>query len=132
MVTGFEKIYWGLFIKLNQEIIPDPIKDDLALVIDTGGGLIVISGCAHWGIVNTIYNAKKITGNKKIKAVLGGIHLMHASQQQLNSTAAELKKMEIDKLGVSHCTGFTAEAVLAREFRKRFFLNNAGTCTELA
>ncbi|MFW6137953.1 MAG: MBL fold metallo-hydrolase [Spirochaetota bacterium] len=131
MLTEFEKIDSTLVVKPNQETIPDPVNDDLALVVDTGEGLVVLSGCAHRGIINTIVHAKKITGNEKIKAVVGGTHLMNASQKQVDRTAAELKDMNVEKLGVSHCTGFGAESVLAREFGNRFFLNNAGTCTHL-
>ena len=89
--------------------------------------LVVILGCAHHGIVNTLKQAVKVTGKEHIYAAIGGTHLIHASQERLEKTAAALKEMGVQYLGVSHCTGFKAAAYLAMEFGDRFFQNNAGT-----
>jgi 7,8-dihydropterin-6-yl-methyl-4-(beta-D-ribofuranosyl)aminobenzene 5'-phosphate synthase len=127
MTTDYEIVEKYLYVKDNGGLKQDTLSDDLALIIDTDYGLVVVLGCAHHGIVNTLRHAQKLTGKELIYAVIGGSHLVHASPERLEKTAAALKEMGVQWLGVSHCTGFTASAYLAREFGDRFFLNNAGT-----
>jgi 7,8-dihydropterin-6-yl-methyl-4-(beta-D-ribofuranosyl)aminobenzene 5'-phosphate synthase len=126
MVSEYEYVENNLFIKKDGLLCQDPLSDDLALVIDTEFGLVVILGCAHRGIVNTLRHAQKLTGKKSIYAAIGGTHLIRASEERIEKTVNDLKDMGIKKLGVSHCTGFPAQARLANEFEKVFFLNNAG------
>lgn len=127
MITDYEAIDGNLCVKEDGEIRPDTLADDLSLVIDTDFGLVVILGCAHRGIINTLHHARRITGNESVYAVIGGTHLIGASEERLGRTVTDLKKMGIRKLGVSHCTGFYAASRLAQEFGDAFFLNNAGT-----
>jgi 7,8-dihydropterin-6-yl-methyl-4-(beta-D-ribofuranosyl)aminobenzene 5'-phosphate synthase len=127
MVTGYEEIDSGLIEKKGSEMLPDKLADDLALVIDTEFGLVVILGCAHRGIVNTLRRACQLTGKELIYAAIGGTHLLNASRQRLEKTAADLEEMGVQYLGVSHCTGFQASAYLAGRFGERFFQNNSGT-----
>jgi 7,8-dihydropterin-6-yl-methyl-4-(beta-D-ribofuranosyl)aminobenzene 5'-phosphate synthase len=108
-------------------MIPDEMADDLALVIDAEYGLVVILGCAHRGIVNALKHAQKLTGKELIYASIGGTHLFNASRGRWEKTAADLKAMGVQYLGISHCTGFEASAYLAQEFGGRFFLNNSGS-----
>ncbi|MFH1639592.1 MAG: MBL fold metallo-hydrolase [Chloroflexota bacterium] len=126
MVTGYEQVEGNLVVKEGNEFHPDPLADDLALVVDADFGLVVILGCAHRGIVNTLRHVRNITGKKEIYAAIGGTHLIRASEERIARTAADLKEMGVKKLGVSHCTGFYASAKLAQEFGDAFFLNNAG------
>jgi 7,8-dihydropterin-6-yl-methyl-4-(beta-D-ribofuranosyl)aminobenzene 5'-phosphate synthase len=127
MVTGYEEIDSHLFVQEGGELKPDPLADDLALIIDTEFGLVVILGCAHRGIINTLRHAQNLTGKELVYAVIGGTHLLGASEERMEKTAAELRGMGIQRLGVSHCTGFYSSARLAQEFGDIFFLNNAGT-----
>lgn len=127
MLSGYEKIEDNLFVKEDSVLHPDLLADDLALVIDTDFGLVVILGCAHRGIVNTLRRARNLTGNELVYAAIGGTHLFRASGERVEETIADLKAMGIQKLGVSHCTGFPASARLAAEFGEIFFLNNAGS-----
>jgi 7,8-dihydropterin-6-yl-methyl-4-(beta-D-ribofuranosyl)aminobenzene 5'-phosphate synthase len=127
MLTAYEEIDSGLFAKKNGEMIPDEMADDLALVINAEYGLVVILGCAHRGIVNTLKHAQKLTGKELIYAAIGGTHLLNASRKRWEKTAADLKAMGVQYLGASHCTGFGASAYLAQEFGGRFFLNNSGS-----
>ncbi|MFC2072734.1 MBL fold metallo-hydrolase [Chloroflexota bacterium] len=127
MSSGYEEIESTLFIKEDDQFKPDLLADDLALIIDTDFGLVVILGCAHRGIINTLRHAQNLTGKEMVYAVIGGTHLFRASEERLEKTIADLKEMGIQRLGVSHCTGFHAEARLAQEFEDMFFLNNAGT-----
>ncbi len=127
MSTDYEAIDSHLFVREGDEIKPDPLADDLALVIDTDFGLVVILGCAHRGMINTIRHARALTGKELVYAVIGGTHLIGASEERMERTIADLKEMGIQLLGVSHCTGFPASARLSQAFGDSFFLNNAGT-----
>lgn len=127
LLTEYEEVDTGLYVKDARGRRQDIFPDDLALVIDTEFGLVVILGCAHRGLVNTLRHAQKLAGKELIYAAIGGTHLFHASEERLEKTVAALKEMGIQKLGVSHCTGFAAEARLYHEFGDAFFLNNAGT-----
>jgi 7,8-dihydropterin-6-yl-methyl-4-(beta-D-ribofuranosyl)aminobenzene 5'-phosphate synthase len=127
MVSDYEHIESSLFIKERGVLHPDPLSDDLALVIDTDFGLVVVLGCAHRGIVNTLRHAQSLTGKGLVYAAVGGTHLFRASKERVDKTIVDLKKMEIQKLGACHCTGFHAAAQLAGELEGIFFLNNAGT-----
>ncbi len=126
MLSPYEEIDSGLFDKKTGEMLPDELKDDLALVIDAEYGLVVILGCAHHGIINTLKQAQKVTGKEMIYAAIGGTHLLNAEHPRWEKTAADLKEMGVQYLGVSHCTGFEASAYLAQEFGERFFMNNSG------
>ncbi len=126
MLTEYEKIDSELFVKESGELRPDPLKDDLALIIKTEMGLIVVLGCGHRGMINTLHHARKITGIEQIHMVVGGTHLIQASREQMDLTIAELKRLGIQKIGVSHCTGLPAAAILFQEFGDNFFFNNTG------
>ena len=126
MVTGYEIVEDNLLVKHVDDLKPDPLADDLALIIKTEYGLVVILGCAHHGIVNTVRHAQKLTGQDLVYAVIGGTHLYRASLERINNTINDLKEIGVKKIGVSHCTGFPASVRLAEEFPETFFLNNAG------
>jgi 7,8-dihydropterin-6-yl-methyl-4-(beta-D-ribofuranosyl)aminobenzene 5'-phosphate synthase len=127
MTSDYETIDDNLLVRRGSQFVPDPLADDLALIINTGSGLVVVLGCAHHGLINTLRHARKITGQDSIYAVIGGTHLLRASPERLTQTVAELREMGVQMIGVSHCTGFYASSRLAEEFPEGFFLNNAGT-----
>ncbi len=131
MVTEFEEIDAPLFIKEGTGWQPDKLFDDQALIINTEPGLVVILGCAHRGIINTLYHAQQLTGVKQIHTVLGGCHLISASEERIWLTIAALRELDVQRLGLSHCTGLPAAVIIAQEFGDRFFFNNAGTSTDL-
>jgi len=131
MVTDFEKVTspgdTTRLIKEDTDLKTDEILDDQAIIVKTEQGLVVISGCAHRGIINTLYHAQQISGVKAIHAVIGGSHLVDSSEERTWLTIAALKDLNVQKLGLSHCTGLPAAAIIAQEFGDRFFFNNAGT-----
>ena len=126
MVTDYEDIDPNLLVKGSTGFQPDKVLDDLSLIINHELGLIVITGCAHRGIINTLYHAQQLTGAKVIHTVLGGSHLMSASDQQIRMTIAALRELEVQKLGLCHCTGLPVATIIAQEFGNKFFFNNAG------
>ena len=127
MQTEYEKVDPDLFVKEKGELRPDPLRDDLALIVKTDKGLIVVLGCGHRGLINTLHHAQKITGVEKVHMAIGGTHLIHASREQIDLTIAELRRLGVEKIGVSHCTGLPAAAILSQEFGDSFLFNNAGT-----
>jgi len=131
MVTEFEQIDPNLFVKEDGGLQPDKLLDDLALVIKTGAGLVVVLGCAHHGIINTLYHAQQLTGVKSIHAILGGAHLISAPEERIRLTIAALKELGVQRLGLCHCTDMPAACLLAQEFGDRFFFNKAGIITDL-
>jgi len=131
MVTAFEQVDQNMYLRTENGFVPDPLVDDQALVVKTTKGLVIILGCAHRGMVNTMLHAREITGEERIYAVLGGTHLIRAGEEQLWETVKKIKEFGVEKLGVSHCTGLMPATVLAREFKDKFFFNNAGTSIEL-
>lgn len=98
-VEGFWTVDDGRFVK-------DVMLDDQALVIDVEGkGLVVVTGCAHSGVVNTVRHVKKITGTDEVYAVLGGFHLAGADDDRIEATIRELEKLNLKFIGPCHCTG---------------------------
>ncbi|HJX03328.1 MAG TPA: MBL fold metallo-hydrolase [Dehalococcoidia bacterium] len=127
MVMPYEQIEDNLFVKEGNTVKPDSLADDLALAIDTEYGLVVVLGCAHRGMINTLRHIQKLSGRQTVYAVIGGTHLFRASPERVRQTMEGLRQMGIKKLGVSHCTGFAASALLAEEYPGVFFQNNAVT-----
>lgn len=131
MLTDFEQLDECMFVREDSNWQPDKLFDDQALVIKDEAGLIVISGCAHRGIINTLYRAMQLTGIKKIHAVIGGSHLVDAPEEILKRTIYALRMLEIPTIGLCHCTGMTAASLMAREFGNNFIFNKTGTVIEI-
>ena len=109
----------------------DPFDDDQSLVITTDKGLVVLLGCCHAGLINTLEHIADKTGRRDIYAVIGGTHLGFCTGQQLDKTVVVLKQWQIKKLAVSHCTGFTAAARLKQEFPAAFQSAQVGYSLEI-
>lgn len=131
MRTEYETIDPYLKVKEGDTLVPDQLLDDCALFIKTDKGLVVILGCAHRGIINTLYHARELTGEERIEMVIGGCHLMGASEERVWLTIAALKELGVHKIGVSHCTSLLAASIMAHEFGEDFFFNNTGNRIEL-
>jgi len=131
MVTEFEQIDEALFVREGTEWQPDKLMDDQALIVKTERGLVVILGCAHRGMINTLYHARQLTGTEKIDTVVGGSHLINASDERLWQTIGVLRELGVQRLGLCHCTDLPAASVLAQEFGENFFFNKAGTAIDL-
>ncbi|MEI8194481.1 MAG: MBL fold metallo-hydrolase [Phycisphaerae bacterium] len=89
--------------------VADPILDDQALYLDTEAGIVVLLGCAHAGVVNTLDYIRMITA-RPIHAVLGGTHLINASPQRMAQTIAALRDLNLQLIAPAHCTGPRAMA----------------------
>jgi 7,8-dihydropterin-6-yl-methyl-4-(beta-D-ribofuranosyl)aminobenzene 5'-phosphate synthase len=112
----------------DGEFKRDYVDDDQSVVINIKSkGVIIISGCAHSGIINTINYAKEISGIDKIYAILGGFHLAKSSGEEIKLTIEEIKLNQPEMIVPSHCTGFNATSQFAQEMPSQFVLGTVGT-----
>ncbi|NVM03771.1 MAG: MBL fold metallo-hydrolase [Candidatus Helarchaeota archaeon] len=112
----FEKVPARFHQKVDGNLVHDNILDDQALVLRLKTGIVIICGCSHSGIINTIKYAIKITGSSKINLILGGFHLIDAKLNVIEDTMNELKKFDIDLIGPNHCSGLYATTLLVNEY----------------
>ncbi|MGE0083868.1 MAG: MBL fold metallo-hydrolase [Desulfococcaceae bacterium] len=109
---------------------PDPIKDDLSMLVESDKGLILVLGCAHAGLVNILNYVIEKTGKDRIYAIIGGTHLGFCSDEQFEETVKAIDRYHIEKIGVSHCTGLINAARLHAIFKERFFFGCVGSVLE--
>ena len=105
---------------------PDPIEDDMALWIQSDRGLIIITGCCHSGLINTVNHIRRISGQERITTIIGGLHLANASSQRLEATCKLLKAWDIDTIIPCHCTGDEAVAFMQNELGQKVIPGYAG------
>lgn len=127
--NDFEKGMPIAYFEDNGVEEKDDIADDSALVAHLEGkGLVILTGCAHAGIVNTVNYARKVTGVDDIHAIVGGYHLVGPQFEQLISrTIEELEKFSPDYVVPCHCTGRKAVIAFEHAMPERFILNQSGT-----
>ena len=109
---------------------PDPwIHDDQAIVLNVKGkGLVVLTGCGHAGVINTLRCARKLTGVDQVHAVIGGFHLTGPVFEPIIAPTVEALKDFAPKIIVpQHCTGWRATHMIARNFPEAFVPNSVGT-----
>lgn len=98
----------GLSLKTSGGLVEDNVPEDSALIFDTSEGIVILTGCAHAGIVNITQYARSLLGNKPIAAIVGGLHLFAASDQTVGWTATTLKSYDVANLLAGHCSGLEA------------------------
>ena len=127
--TDFEKGFPRMFYDEDGQSKWDPIEDDTAVAVHLKGkGLVVLSGCAHSGIINTVKYAREATGVDKLYAVMGGFHLTGADfEPVIEPTTAALKELDPSYIIPTHCTGRKAVMHLEKEMPDKFLLNMSGT-----
>lgn len=117
-----------LLIDRDGSIEVDDFRGEQALFfVVKGKGLVVLSGCAHTGIINTIRQAQRLTGTEEVYAVIGGFHLVNATPKRISQVIESIKDIAPHHIIPTHCTGFEATMSLSREMPKQFTLNTAGT-----
>lgn len=107
----------------------DPIADDTALAVNVGGkGLVVLSGCAHSGIINTVEQARKATGIEQVLAVIGGFHLQGPSFEPIiDRTVEEMRRFAPSYVIPTHCTGIKAQRAFEEVMPEAYVRNLSGT-----
>ncbi|MFW6111215.1 MAG: MBL fold metallo-hydrolase [Thermoproteota archaeon] len=127
--TDFEEGYPNQRALSHGEWKPDPwVWDERAVVLNVKNkGLVVISGCAHAGIVNTTLHAQELTQVEKIHAVMGGFHLSgKGSESKINRTVSMMKKFDPDIVVPTHCTGWKGKYAFFKAMPQAFVWNSVG------
>jgi len=119
--TDFEEVGIALFTLADGRVVQDTMKDDISLVAQVRDkGLVIVTGCSHAGIVNIVKHSVEMTGENRIAAILGGFHLLAASEERIGKTVAALSQFDIELISAGHCTGFKAQSALYQTFKDRF------------
>jgi 7,8-dihydropterin-6-yl-methyl-4-(beta-D-ribofuranosyl)aminobenzene 5'-phosphate synthase len=125
--TLFEKGMPNAFLEKDGELVRDRIADDQALFIELSGKrLVVVTGCAHAGVVNTVLHAERLFPGHSIFAVLGGFHLNKAGEEQMSETLKCLRRADVKYIAGFHCTGYYAQKVLMEQFKERWIPGAVG------
>ena len=106
--TAYEKVEETYQQRPCVNYIHDEIHDDMCLIFNTTKGLIILLGCGHAGPINSIKQAMRITGNKQIFAVIGGMHLQHSPDEKIKKIVNNLINLNPARLVPLHCTGLPA------------------------
>ena len=127
-ITHFEKGFPWAEAKIDGEWVLDPFHDDQGIAVNVKGcGLVVIGGCSHAGIINTVRYAQKLAGIEELHAVMGGFHLCGPIfESVIKPTIAEMKKLSPHFVVPMHCTGWKAINQFDVEMPEQFLLNSVG------
>ena len=124
---SFEPSDDRLVIQTPDGYLPDPFADDASLLIETPAGPVILTGCAHSGIVNIMEHFAQKSGHQTFHAVIGGTHLGFANDpSQLDQAMDAFDRFQVNTIAVSHCTGNEAAARLFHRFKDRFAFAGAG------
>ena len=129
--TPYEHAIKRLRLREGEGWRQDEMIDELALYLRGSRGLIVLLGCAHRGLINTIEHARRVTGIADVQAVVGGTHLVGQSREDTETAVAALQRLSPELVGTAHCTGSRANALIATRFGEAFRQCAAGTVLEL-
>ena len=122
--TSFEELE-DLYTLNGGKVVQDHERDDGAVILNLKEGQVIITGCCHAGIVNTMNHAKNITGAEKIYAVIGGLHFQDASEEKVEKSIEALDA--VDWIFAGHCTGFDGMRRIANQKGERFKAIHTGT-----
>ena len=115
-----------LCVRQGGALGPDPLRDDMSLFVTTPEGTVVLTGCAHAGLVNIVRQALAVTGTPPLKAVVGGTHLLRAHPDLVSRTAAILDELGVEQVVASHCTGLGAAHLLQHTLGERLVVGQVG------
>jgi len=129
MVNDFEKGMPTAYYEKNGEVIKDWIRDDKGIVLNVKNrGLVIITGCGHSGIINTVTHAREITGTDQVYCIMGGFHLTgNIDEAVIKRTIEEFKKFDADIIVPCHCTGLNAAEQFKHAFPSEFIMNASGS-----
>lgn len=124
--TSFEDT-GGPFFMDEDCHVKDPITDDQAIWIETAEGVVVLLGCAHSGVVNTLDYVAELSGATQFRKIIGGMHLLNASTERLEATIDALKRYQVGVMIPCHCTGETPMQALKERFPEAYAPGGAGS-----
>jgi 7,8-dihydropterin-6-yl-methyl-4-(beta-D-ribofuranosyl)aminobenzene 5'-phosphate synthase len=130
-VTSFETGDQRLKIGSPAGDVPDPLRDDAVLYLKTAGGLVVVGGCTHSGLVNAVRHGFTVTGLDRLRGWIGGTHLGPVGAEQQDQTIAQLVAWQPEFVAANHCTGFAMMSRLRERFGTRFIAAFTGERIEV-
>ncbi|MEM2022032.1 MAG: MBL fold metallo-hydrolase [Zestosphaera sp.] len=101
-------------------LVNDEMLDDTSLIALLRDGLVLITGCSHSGITNVVRHSIELTKIRKVKAIVGGLHLVKTPEEEIAEIVEELTRHEIEMVFAGHCTGFKAQVELSRRYGDKF------------
>ena len=128
--TDFEEVSPLFQTSRGEEMVQDRMPDDQFLIAESGEGPVVLLGCAHAGLINSLSYARKLVGGRRFAGVIGGTHLIEADEVRLQYTLEAIREFDIGRIAPCHCTGFRAQVALWEAFGERFVLNGTGDLLE--
>lgn len=115
MVNDFEQPAARFFV--DEECrVPDLIPDDQSIFFEADDGTVVLLGCTHSGVINTLEYVSQLTGGRPIHAVIGGMHFIDSPRERIERTIAELRRWNLKLLAPGHCTGMAGIAAMWNAF----------------
>jgi 7,8-dihydropterin-6-yl-methyl-4-(beta-D-ribofuranosyl)aminobenzene 5'-phosphate synthase len=106
---------------------PDSIEDDMAMWVSTDDGLVIVTGCCHSGLINTINHIRSLKNNMPVYAIIGGLHLSQACSGRIESTCDYLQSIGVQRIIPCHCTGKNAIETLEMRFGQKVEQGKAGS-----
>jgi len=126
-INDFELGMPNAMVEIEGKRVHDEIEDDQAIFIELGNEkLVVLTGCCHAGAVNTLEKARKQFPDKKVHALLGGLHLNSAGDTQMEKTMKYLSQTAVENIAAFHCTGYHAQRILMENFRDQWIPTTVG------
>jgi 7,8-dihydropterin-6-yl-methyl-4-(beta-D-ribofuranosyl)aminobenzene 5'-phosphate synthase len=124
-INNFEDVGGPFFLDESCQK-PDGLCDDQALFFESPKGLVIVFGCTHAGVVNTLHRIADLSGRQHFHAVMGGMHLINASRERIERTIDAFRRYDVQKIGPAHCTGVNAIARFWSVFPNRSFVCSVG------
>lgn len=109
----------GMYVKINGKWKPDSFAHEQSLVFDTQKGLVIFNSCSHGGADNIIRETEMTYPEKKIYALIGGLHLFRSSDEDVRALAKRIRETGIEKIYTGHCTGERAMEILTEELQDK-------------
>lgn len=128
-ITEFEDV-GGPFFRDREGTNPDPMHDDQAMFFPSEDGTVVVVGCTHAGLINTLFYIRDLTDGRPIHTVIGGLHLVKPTRHRMARTIEALQLLQVKRLGAMHCTGAAARAELWKALPGVCFECGVGTRLE--
>lgn len=123
-----EEVSAGFYVEAGEKIVPDYFEDEKSVYVKVEGkGVIVLTGCCHRGVVNTVEDARRLSGERGIYAVIGGLHMVHASQNRINQATEKLNEINPRIVSPLHCSGIRFAMRLLDKLPEKTVLSAVGT-----
>ncbi|WP_240910552.1 MBL fold metallo-hydrolase [Thermococcus sp. GR6] len=127
----FERVSLEVYTLQDGRVVRDELLDDMSIVLKTSKGLVIVSGCSHAGIVSIVKHAVMLTGEERVRAVIGGFHLIDASDERIEKTVKAFLELGVEEVYTGHCTGLKAEAAFLEAYGRKFHKLHSGMMIEL-